>query len=225
MQKLRFLKVLWQPVLTTREWAGVSRWWPPLLASGFVAAGVQVLVVERLGFDRLMYAAVRAESVQAGALLAQLEAQRWRILTLQCLASFMDTAMVAVVSALVVWLVSVALGAVWKYRKVLASVTLAQFFATAVRHGMLLGAVCLVDDPLRLRWSNPLATNPAFFFRAHSAVWNRLLECLDLLTFAQMGLLIYGLMLIRPGGCKRVAFAAVLLPWSAWTAIRCWWVA
>ena len=73
-------------------------------------------------------------------------------------------------------------------------------------------------EPAGLDLRNPLATNPAFFYRAGSPVVQRLLSSLDLVTLLQISLISLGLSRITTRLSFRKAFALVMIPWGIYTA-------
>lgn len=220
VEKLPYWAVIWRPVQTIRSEAPSGHFVFPLLTAGLVTAVVQVLVVEWLGFERLVAAALQLQSIEAEGLLQVLQAQKLRVLSFQLAFQLAGEVTATLVGGTITWLLLTALGSQVFWQRIMTVCALAACFVAVVKQGMLLALVLLQKDPNLIRLGNPLATNPAFFFRGASVPWNLLLESLDLLKATEAALVIVGLRTLDPTAPLRRLVSAAVLPWVAWMVLR-----
>ncbi|MBN2337015.1 MAG: hypothetical protein JXP48_00630 [Acidobacteria bacterium] len=190
------------------------RWLLPLLAAAVAAAASNLYVLRRVGLMRLVDAAA------AGGALLDAEGLRENVLehqaqihAFQAATAFAGPFVTALPTAAVFWLMLVLFGRDIPCNRVLAVVAHVWLLTVGIREGMKVLAVTWIADTGRFDIGNPLATNPAFFFRPSSQAALRALVSLDAITFLGMTLLVAGLVRVCPGLPRTHAALAVVLPW------------
>lgn len=198
-----------------REW---PRWFYPLLVAAGYSAVVNFYVIWRIGLQRLMNAALRANaSVDPQAVLESALAHRAMILFFQGLASFAGTFVTAFVVAKVLWLIITVIGQDLHFKKVLAVVAHVTMLTVVIRQSMLAVTATVIPNLDNLDIRNPLATNLAFFLHPKSPVLLRLLSSFDVVTFTNILLLGLGLNKVSNRLSFRTACILVIVPWGVYT--------
>ena len=190
------------------------RWLLPLLAAAAAAAASNLYVLRRVGLMRLVDAAAAGGALlDAEGLRESVLERQARILAFQAATAFAGPFLTAFSTAAVFWLILVLFGRDIPWKRVLAVVAHVWLLTVGIREGMKVLAITWIADTGRFDIGNPLATNPAFFFRASSPAVQKTLSSLDAITFLGLALLVAGLVRVCPGLPRAHAALAVILPW------------
>jgi hypothetical protein len=195
-------------------------WVLPLLAAASYSVAVNMYVVWRVGFTRLVSMAIHANAaLGSDAVLESAAARRTQILIFQGFSTFAGTFITALIVAKVLWLVLAVTGDETPFRRILAVVARATFWIALIRQSMLALTLVLLSNAEAFDIRNPLATNPAFFLRPTSPAAFRCLSALDVLTITNLVLLAVGISKASGRLSFRGAFAAVFAPWAVYTGL------
>jgi hypothetical protein len=205
-----WLTVFTSPLATTESLNEQPQWFVPLLMAAAYSVAVNLYVIQRVGLERLMTAALQSNAaIDPQTALQNALGHQGQILLYQALSTFAGTFLTA-------WLLLIVVGQDVVFRKVFAVVAHASLLTTVIRNSMLALTTTLMRDLDSLDLRNPLATNLAFFLHPHSATAARILSSLDLLTLANLYLLAAGLTRVSQRLSPRVAAALVVVPWLLW---------
>jgi hypothetical protein len=215
----RLAATLRSPVRTLALQEREPSWLLPLFASASCSTAASLYVVSRIGFPRLMRAAIdSAMAFDADSAVQNVLARKGQILFFQGASIFVGTFVTAFVIAKVLWLVLLLVRGEVSFRKVLAVVAHATLFVTAVQQAMLALTVTVMQNVEAFDIRNPLATNAAFFWHGEHSAAVRLLGALDVITAAKILLIAIGLTKVANPLSLRAACLMVALPWGAYTA-------
>jgi hypothetical protein len=195
------------------------RWLIPLVVAAAYAVTVNFYVVTRVGFLRLVGDVLQtAQAVDPKAVVEMALARKLEIQIFQGISTLASTFLTAFVVARILWLMMELAGEPVHFKSMMAVVAHVSMLTLVVRESMLALTVTVMQEPAGLDLRNPLATNPAFFYRAASPVVRRTLSSLDLVTLLQISLISLGLSRITTRLSFRKAFALVMIPWGIYTA-------
>lgn len=221
LKPVSFLSMFISPLATFDSLRDRPRWFFPVLFSATVSAAANFYIIQRIGLMRLIITASQSNYMIDPQVAAQnvLEYQN-RILAIQAGSVFINVFVIALMTAVVFWLLLTILGYDVSFRKSLAAVSHANMLPIIVRGSMTALAAAIIQDAGALNLRNPLATNIAFFLRPSSPVALRLLTSLDAITFANAILLAMGLTRVCPRLSVRAALAMVFLCWAAYIGVK-----
>ncbi len=195
-------------------------WFLPLLLAAGCATAANFYVILRVGFVRLIGAALKTNAViDPQAVMDGVLARKSLVLFLQGISTFAGTFLTAIIVARVLWLLLQIVGEDIFFKSVLAVVAHVTMLMVVIRGSMLALTATVMRNPDNLDLRNPLATNPAFFFHHASPVVSRLLASLDLITFANIALLAFGLNRVSKRLSLGAACVVVITPWTIYTCI------
>jgi hypothetical protein len=197
------------------------RWLFPVLFSATVSAAANFYIIQRIGLIELIKTASRSNYLidPQAAIQTVLEHQN-RILGIQAASAFVNVFAIALVTAVVFWLLLTILGYDISFRKSLAAVSHANMLPTIIRGCLIALAAAMIQDTGALNLKNPLATNIAFFVQPASPVVHRLLTSLDAITIANAVLLTMGLTRVCPQLSARAAYAMVFICWGVYIGLK-----
>lgn len=205
------------PLATLDSLRERPQWLLALLLVAVYSVAVNFYVIQRVGLERLMAAALQsAAAIDPQTALQNALGHQTRILLFQALSTFGGTFATAFVVARVLWLLLIVAGKDVVFKRVFAVVAFASLFTNVIRESMLALTTTLIRDLDRLDLRNPLATNPAFYLHPAGPTATRILMSLDLLTIANLFLLTVGLMKVCDRVSPRLAAAVVVGPWLLW---------
>ena len=193
------------------------QWLIALLIVATYSVLVNFYVIQRVGLERLMTAALQsAAAIDPQTALQNALGHQTRILFFQGLSTFVGVFVTAFVVARVLWLLLIVAGKDVVFKKVFAVVAFASLFTNVIRESMLALTTTMIRDLDRLDLRNPLATNLAFYLHPSGAIATRILMSVDVLTIANLFLLAFGLAKVCDRLSPRVAAAVVVVPWLVW---------
>jgi hypothetical protein len=217
---LAFTSMLSNPADTLGRLKDRPQWFFPLLVTAAYSVIVNMYVIGRIGLPRLIQATLQANAAfDPQSTLETALARKGLILTMQGLSTSVGTFVTALVVAQVLWLILSTLGREPGFKPILAVVAHASMLTGLLKGSMLALTVTLMQNMESFDLRNPLATNPAFFFRPASAGTSRLMAALDLIVLLQIALLALGLSRVTGGLTFRRAFLLVSIPWAFYTGI------
>lgn len=210
-----FWSMFASPVATLESLRDRPQWLIPVLLSATLCVAVNFYVIRRIGLVRLINAAAQAKAViDPQAAIQNALAHRSEILTFQALTTFVSSFVTVLVIAKVLWLLLTLFGWDILFKKILGIVAHVKLLSVVIRECMLALTVTLIRDLNTLDLRNPLATNPAFFFRPTSPAAYRTLSSLDVITLMEISLLIVGLTKVCPRLSLWAASLLVVIPWT-----------
>jgi hypothetical protein len=193
------------------------RWLVPLLVAAGYSLIVNLFVIQRIGFVRLMQAALQAGvSIDPQSVLDAAVARKTEILVFQGLSTCAGTLVTALVVSKVMWLILSLIGEDVSFKKVLSVEAHVVMLCAVLRGSMLAITASAIQDLNSFDLRNPLATNPGFFCRFGSPSVSRVMNALDLFTFAHILLLAVGLNKLTGRLSLRAAVILVTLAWGAY---------
>lgn len=209
-----FWSMFFSPLSTLNSYRERPRWLPPILVSAIVSAGANFYVIQRIGLVHIIETISRNTAIvdPQGAMKNALARQN-QILGIQTVIAFAGPILIALAVATVLWLLLILFGYGVAWKKGLAVVAHANMLSTVLREIMTLLTVTWIADISKFDMNNPLATNIAFFLKPASPAALRALSSLDVITFMNMALLIFGLTRICPNLSKANASMIVGVPW------------
>jgi hypothetical protein len=201
--------------LTTHSAQEHPRWLLPVIVSGVLSALVNLYVISRIGFLRLIDAATQGKAlIDTQGVLENALASKNQILAIQAATSFLGPCLIALAVATVLWLLLVLLGHNVPFKTNLAIAAHANMVAVVIKELMLIVTVTIIPNINNFDLNNPLATNLAFFFKPISPTLLRLFFSMDALTFLNMALIIIGLTRACPKLSKGAAALIIGIPWT-----------
>lgn len=221
LKPVSFLFMFISPLATFDSLRDRPRWFFPVLFSATVSAAANFYIIQRIGLMQLIKTASQSNYMVDPQVAVQnvLEYQN-RILAIQAGSVFVNVFVIALMTAVVFWLLLTILGHDVSFRKSLAAVSHANMLPIIVRGSMTALAAAIIQDAGALNLRNPLATNIAFFLQPSSPVALRLLTSLDAITFTNVILLAMGLTRVCPQLSVRAALAMVFLCWAAYIGVK-----
>jgi hypothetical protein len=216
-----FLSMFISPLATFDSLRDRPRWFFPVLLSAIVSGAANFYIIQRIGLIRLIKTASQSNRMIDPQIAVQnvLDHQN-RIFAIQAVSVFVNVFVIALMTAVVFWLLLTILGHNISFKKSLAAVSHANMLPIIVRGCMTALAAAIIQDAGALNLRNPLATNIAFFLRPSSPVALRLLTSLDAITFANAILLAMGLKRVCPQLSVRAALAVVFICWAAYIGVK-----
>jgi hypothetical protein len=214
MQQVSFWSMFVRPISTLDSLREQPRWLFPILISGIISAAVNLYVIQRIGLNRLIEATTNAKAmIDPQAILQNALDHKTQILFFQALSTFVGAFLVALVTAMILWLLLTVCGYNVSFKQGLAVVVHVNLLSVVLREGMMMLAASFIHDVNQFDLNNPLATNIAFFVKPASPAILKLLSSLDVITFINMTLLIVGMTKV----CRKLPIKAaslmVLGPW------------
>jgi hypothetical protein len=201
--------------LATPSFKTKPPWLLPILVSGTLSALVNLYVIHRIGFTRLIQTAIKEKAViDAEGVLENALANKNQILAIQAATSFIGPFLVVLAASIILWLLLILSGHDVSFRINLSIAARANMLAVLIKELMLFVTVTIIPDIANFDLNNPLATNLAFFFKPLSPTLHRLLLNLDALTMLNMALIIFGLNQACPKLSKGHAALILGIPWT-----------
>jgi hypothetical protein len=221
LKPVSFWSMFISPLATFDSLRDRPRWFLPVLFSAIVSAAANFYIIRRIGLIQLIKAASQSNHMIDPQVAAQniLEHQN-RILAIQAASVFVNVFVIALMTAVVFWLLLTILGYSISFRKSLAAVSHANMLPVIVRGCMTALAAAIIQDAGALNLRNPLATNIAFFIQPSSPVALRLLTSLDAIVLANAILLAIGLTRVCPQLSARAAHAMIFICWAAYIGLK-----
>jgi hypothetical protein len=200
--------------LTTTAFHERPRWLLPILISGILSSLVNLYIVHRIGFVRLVEAVTHEKAlIDAQGVVENALANKNQILAIQAATSFIGPFLMAAAIATGLWLLLMLLGHNISFKTNLAITAHANMPTIVIRALMLAVTVTIIPNINNFDMNNPLATNLAFFLKPVSPPLLRLFSSLDALTFLNIVLLILGLTRACPQLPKGTATLMITIPW------------
>ena len=215
-----FWSMFTSPVATLESLRERPAWLVPVLASAIFSMAINLFVVRRVGFARLINAAGHSSVViDPQAAMQSALAHQNLILVFQATSTFMGSFLTILVIAKTISLVLTLCGQNTTFKQILAAVAHVVALSVIVRQSLLALTAALIRDLNTLDLRNPVATNPAFFLQMKSPAAQRLLSALDVITIVPIGLLITGLTKVCDRLSRRAASLAVIIPWMTYVGV------
>lgn len=215
-----FWSMFTSPVATLESLRERPAWLVPVLASAIFSMAINLFVVRRVGFARLINAAGHSSVViDPQAAMQSALAHQNLILVFQATSTFMGSFLTILVIAKTISLVLTLCGQNTTFKHILAAVAHVVALSVIVRQSLLALTAALIRDLNTLDLRNPVATNPAFFLQMKSPAAQRLLSALDVITIVTIGLLITGLTKVCDRLSRRAASLAVIIPWMTYVGV------
>jgi hypothetical protein len=210
-----FLSMFVSPMATLDSLRERPRWLFPVLLSAIISVAANFYVIERVGLVQMIEAASQSNAIMdPQAAVQNVLAHRDRILCLQAVFTFVNSFLVALVTAKVLWLLATLFGYDIPFKKTLAVVAHANMLSVVIRECMIVLTAAIIRDVHTFDLRNPLATNIAFFLPSTSPAEFRILASLDVITFMYAALLISGLTKVCAKLSLRAASMMVFFPWA-----------
>jgi hypothetical protein len=214
MQPISFWSIFVRPLATLDSLRERPHWLYPVWVSGIVSVAANLYVIRRIGLVRMIEASIHAESIiDPQTVLQNALEHQLQILCFQAFSTLLGSFIIALGTATILWLLLTSCGYDMSFKKGLAVVAHVNLLFVVLKEFMRVLTVLLIQDMNRLDLSNPLATNLAFFVRTASPAVLRLLTSLDVITFANMALLIVGLTKVCGKLSVKTASVMVIGPW------------
>ncbi|HEX3109763.1 MAG TPA: YIP1 family protein [Thermoanaerobaculia bacterium] len=195
----------------------------PIVVAAIYASLVSLYVIQRVGLQRLIEAAIQANaSVDTETIIANALSHRSQIVTMQAASAFLGSIVTTLLVALFFWLVVTVVGADTTFKKTLAVVAHVAFFVTAVRETMIALVVTMRRDLSGFNIKNPVGTNLAFFIDSASPAATKVLISLDAITIASLVLTVIGLRGIAKQLSPVAAASIVVVPWCLYVVAGMW---
>ena len=219
LKQSSFLHMFIRPMKTFDSLRAQPQWLYPVSFSAAVSVAVNFYVVKRIGLVRLVEAAFGEKTIidPQGAIQNVL-AYQGQVLGIQSASILANTFLIALVAAMVFWLLLTLFGYDISFRKTLAVVAHANMLPIVIKGCMIALTAAVIQDTGTIDLRNPLATNIAFFLQPSSPVAFRFLISLDAIKLINLVLLIIGLTRVCPKLSVGSASMLVLIPWAIYVA-------
>jgi hypothetical protein len=209
---------LLRPPFASGRLKGNPGWAWPLAAAAAYSAIVNLYLIRRIGFARLIGNTIQTNAAFDPQSVVDVALQRRTlILSIQTVSSVAGAFLTAAIVAGTFWLVLAAIGKEIPLGKLLAAVAHATMLTAVLKQSMLAITATVMRDTSALDLRNPLATNLAFVLRPASPQLHRLLSSLDAVVALHLFLLVVGLTLVSSRISTRLAATVVVGPWVAYT--------
>lgn len=211
---ISFWSMFYSPLTTLESLRDHPRWMVSILISAIVSASANYYVIQRIGLVHLIEAISRNRAMldPQGAVENALARQN-QILGIQSIIAFTGPILIILAVATVLWLLLVLFGYNVPWKRIFSVVAYVNMLSTLLREGMTMLTVTWIADTSKFDMNNPLATNIAFFMKPLSPAAFRALSSLDVITFMNMALLMFGLTRMCTNLSKGSASMIVGIPW------------
>jgi len=217
MQHFAFWSMFVRPLSTLESLRERPRWLYPVLVSGILSAAANFYVIQRIGLARTIERSLDPRSmIDPQTIMQNALEHQFQILCFQALSTFIGSFLIVLGTATILWFLLTLCGYDLSFRQSLAVVAHVNLLPVVLRACMMVLTASFLQDINRYDLSNPLATNLGFFVRDASPVVWRLLTSLDILTLANLALLIVGLSKVCGKLSLRTASILVIVPWSVY---------
>jgi hypothetical protein len=206
--------MFFSPLITLDSLREKPRWLLPILVSAIVSAAVNFYIIQHIGLVHIIEALSRNKAlIDPQGAMENAIARQNQILGIQAGIAFIGPILIALAIATVLWLLLILFGYTVPWKKGLAVVAHANMLSIVLRECMTALTVTLIADTSKFDMNNPLATNLAFLLKPVSPAAFRALSSLDVITFMNMALIIFGLTKMCTNLSKVNASMIVGIPW------------
>lgn len=212
-----FWSMFTSPVITLESLREHPSWLTPVLVSAVLSMAVNLYLVQRIGFARLIEAAGHSSAViDPQAAIQSAMSHQGMIFAFQAISTFVGSILTILVIAKVITLVLTLCGQDVSFKRILAPVAYVIALSVVIRQCLLALTATFMRDLDVLDLRNPLATNLAFFLQPKSPAVLHILSALDGITILTIVLLIIGLTKVCDRLSLRAASIVVIVPWMVY---------